>query len=347
MTEVVEYLKWVSDGFLPSMDEARLNKFIEWCEPRHVLARFDGECQITSHSVFGFKYEFSQSMATYEAAVLSYEIFEIARLFSAVSFPVILLKGGAYSALSMRVARGRRVSDLDILVPRKDLQETENILHENGWGWLAKNKNAYDQAYYRNLMHELPPLVHNKRHTIIDVHHALSPLTSPVQVPTDMLIKELQQVGTTGLFALSNVDIFLHSALHSFYASDFQTPVRSLIEFYDLANALSQNDWDRLIGRAKDIGLLWPLAIALDALERIYPSVTPNKVMAELNTQLGFRFSRSFMAFMVNISLKGASNPVSYITGKFWLIRSQFTAMSMRHLLRHYWQKHVKRMHLK
>ena len=37
---------------------------------------------------------------------------------------------------------------------------------------------AYDQRYYREWMHELPPLLHVRRQTALDVHHAIAPETA-------------------------------------------------------------------------------------------------------------------------------------------------------------------------
>ena len=45
-----------------------------------------------------------------------------------------------------------------------------------GWEWVKED--AYDDQYYRRWMHELPPLIHRERDRMIDVHHAILPLTA-------------------------------------------------------------------------------------------------------------------------------------------------------------------------
>ena len=48
-----------------------------------------------------------------------------------------------------------------------------------GWEWVKDD--PYDQAYYRDHMHELPPLIHATRDRMIDVHHTILPLTAEAE----------------------------------------------------------------------------------------------------------------------------------------------------------------------
>ena len=82
---------------------------------------------------------------------------------------VVLLKGTAYVAAGLSAGEGRHIGDLDILVAREDLPVIEALLLEKGrWEWVKED--AYDDAYYRDHMHELPPLIHKDRDRMIDVH---------------------------------------------------------------------------------------------------------------------------------------------------------------------------------
>jgi hypothetical protein len=64
-------------------------------------------------------------------------------------------------------------SDVDVLVPRDRLADVEAALMLAGWA--STNPSEYDQHYYRRWMHELPPLQHIRRQTVLDVHHAILP----------------------------------------------------------------------------------------------------------------------------------------------------------------------------
>ncbi len=98
------------------------------------------------------------------------------RALAPLGVPVILLKGTAYAAAGLDAGRGRSIGDLDILVPRDALADVERALLAAGWEWVKED--AYDDLYYRRWMHELPPLIHRERDRMIDVHHAILPLTA-------------------------------------------------------------------------------------------------------------------------------------------------------------------------
>ena len=55
-------------------------------------------------------------------------------------------------------------------------------------GWSTTHHDAYDQRYYRKWMHELPPLKHNTRGTVLDVHHAILPVTARLKPDSRKLL---------------------------------------------------------------------------------------------------------------------------------------------------------------
>ena len=75
-------------------------------------------------------------------------------------------------------ASGRVFADVDILIAQPLLGEAESLLTLQGW--MSDKLDAYDQRYYRQWMHELPPLQHMRRSSVIDVHHAILPETAAV-----------------------------------------------------------------------------------------------------------------------------------------------------------------------
>jgi hypothetical protein len=100
------------------------------------------------------------------------------RALIALDVPVILMKGTAYAATGLDAGVGRSIGDLDIMVPRETLGTVEAALLAAGWEWVKPD--PYDDAYYREHMHELPPLIHRERDRMIDVHHTILPLTARV-----------------------------------------------------------------------------------------------------------------------------------------------------------------------
>ncbi len=89
-----------------------------------------------------------------------------------------MLKGAAYLVADLPSSAGRLFSDVDILVPKPRLPEVES--HLTMHGWMTTHHSGYDQRYYRERMHELPPMEHVHRGTTIDVHHTILPETRGV-----------------------------------------------------------------------------------------------------------------------------------------------------------------------
>src|SRR5690606_31441543 len=144
----------------------------------------------------------------------------------------ILLKGPAYAAAGLSCAAGRQIGDLVILVPVHDIGRAENELLEAGWEWVKSD--PYDDAYYRDHMHELPPLIHKTRDRMIDVHHTILPRTH--RKTPDPLALVADAVPTTSGFAvLCPIDMACHCAAHMLADGDLQGGLRNLWDFHCLA----------------------------------------------------------------------------------------------------------------
>ena len=142
--------------------------------------------------------------------------------------PLVLLKGCAYAVCGDDAAAGRVFSDIDVLVRHQDLATVEADL--TSVGWKPSRVNDYDCAYYRNWMHEVPPMEHVRRHTVVDLHHAINPPVSRFYVQPDTLFKCLEEV-RPGLFVLSAMDRIIHCALHLLQEGE---PRKLLRDLYDL-----------------------------------------------------------------------------------------------------------------
>ncbi|MDX3910345.1 MAG: nucleotidyltransferase family protein [Sphingobium sp.] len=139
--------------------------------------------------------------------------------------PVVLLKGTAYAAAGLSAGRGRFIGDLDILVPRDALDDVEAALLAAGWEWVKPD--PYDDAYYRQWMHELPPLIHRERDRMIDVHHTILPLTAR-QTPDAAAMLADSVMLEDGLRVLSAEDRICHAAAHMLADGDLAGGLRNL-----------------------------------------------------------------------------------------------------------------------
>lgn len=190
-----------------------------------------------------------------------WELLGIADTLALLNIPVVLLKGAAYYAADRKAARGRLFTDVDILVPKSTLEAVEQKFIRSGW--VPTHLNAYDQRYYRKWMHELPPMQHARRGTLIDIHHTLLPPTSGVHCDATALIVSAQPLEDAELSAfkiLAPSDMLLHSATHLFYG-EFDRGLRELLDLDQLIREMGAEPdfWPSTINRAQQLDLLNPL----------------------------------------------------------------------------------------
>ncbi|WP_372656749.1 nucleotidyltransferase family protein [Hydrogenophaga sp.] len=214
---------------------------------------------------------------------LRHEVQEVARALAPTGLPVVLLKGAAYVVQDLPAAMGRMVSDLDILVPRDRLADVESALMMGGW--VSTNRDAYDQRYYRSWMHELPPLEHMKRGTVLDVHHAIMPLTARLQPDTGQLLQASLAVGgREDIRVLCPADMVLHSATHLFHESELELGLRGLVDLDALLRDFGRDAtfWDVLQARAVVHQLEWPMFLALRYCGMFLQTPTPPQFASAL-----------------------------------------------------------------
>lgn len=184
-----------------------------------------------------------------EAQQALWEADRAAQAFRGLDVKLVLLKGAAYVAADLRAGRGRFIGDLDILVPRDAMPAVERVLIAAGWEWVKED--PYDDAYYRQWMHELPPMIHVERDRMIDVHHTVLPLTARQTPDAAAMMADAVHI-TDGLYILSVEDRIVHSVAHMLADGDMQGGLRNLWDIYCL---LPDADPAALTARAMRHGL--------------------------------------------------------------------------------------------
>ncbi|MFA5493866.1 MAG: nucleotidyltransferase family protein [Porticoccaceae bacterium] len=227
----------------------------------------------------GWHFSGAFKLAARQQAQAIREIRELAALFDWLGVDWVLLKGAAYIALDLPVAQGRTFADIDILVPREQLSMVERHLHMRHW--LRTEIDDYDDRYYRQWMHEIPPLRHQQRGTVLDVHHNILPLTNR-DVPDigrfDVQVCPHRQLGTVR--ALSDVDLCIHAAVHLFSESEYHNGLRDLSDLDLLLRHFSAGDGDfvaRLRERAALHGLERYTDLALIACGDVLKTPLPSE----------------------------------------------------------------------
>jgi len=140
--------------------------------------------------------------------------------------PLVLLKGSAYYAAGNRAGQGRWFSDVDILAPQARLPDLEAALTKACW--VTTLQDPYDQRYYRQWMHEIPPMRNLLRQTTLDLHHNILPKTTKSCPDAGLLLANIVQVPGTDYWVLAPEDRVLHSAVHLFYGGEWDNGFRDL-----------------------------------------------------------------------------------------------------------------------
>ena len=222
------------------------------------------------------------AMARRQDIAIRWEVQCIREALDRAGVPLVLLKGAAYVMSSMPVARGRVFSDVDIIVPKPALPEVESALMIHGW--RSSHHSAYDQRYYRTWMHEIPPMQHVRRGTVIDVHHAILPGTARIKADSDaMVAAAVPAPGQDRVFTFAPADMVLHSATHLFHEGEFDNGLRDLADLDGLLRHFGREPsfWTSLVPRARALGLARPLYYALRYAGSLLDTPVPAAVIAE------------------------------------------------------------------
>lgn len=214
--------------------------------------------------------------------MLGWEVTCIAKALRGLGAPVVLLKGAAYQQGGLRVAQGRFASDVDILVPREALGQVEAMIQAGGWQPIKLD--PYDQRYYRQYMHELPPMAHVHRRTVIDIHHNIVPVTSRLAVDADSLLAGIEPIGDSGFHRLAPADMLLQAAIHLFHDGEITGRLRELSDLDLLLRELGPGPrlWPALLARAAEPGLGRPLFYAVRYCRAVFGTPVPGNAAEEM-----------------------------------------------------------------
>jgi len=254
------------------------------------------------------------------------------RALAPLGIPVVLLKGTAFHAAGLEASVGRSVGDLDILVPKEALEAVEAALLAAGWERL-KERDGYDDQYYRRWMHELPPLIHRTRDRMIDVHHTILPATARPKPDAAALIAD-SIVLEGGLRMLAPADMIVHAAAHLLADGDLAGGLRNLWDIDRLAREFDADPTFRpaLAGRAALHQLAGPVQRALRLAHRLFG--TPLRD----DERPFFPFiDRLFAARL--IARNGWGQPVRPALRFAFYVRSHWLRMPPLMLARHLWVK--------
>lgn len=290
----------------------------------------------------------AQLLANGHKRAVRWEVNRICQALKLKGIPVVLLKGSAYLMSDLPISAGRTFADIDLLVERQALGDAERALLLGGW--VGSHHDSYDQRYYREWMHELPPLKHIKRRSVLDVHHTILPLTASLKPDSSKLFANIVSLpDNPDIFTLSPIDMVLHSATHLFHEGEFEHAFRGLTDLDGLLRHFSDESeafWRQLVQRAAELDLKVPLFYALRYTQTILDTPVPEGVIG----RLGDDVPKGLKAMLMDFLFLRALQPYHYSCDIFasslarWLlfVRSHYLRMPFKLLIPHLIRKALK-----
>lgn len=220
------------------------------------------------------------SAAARQRRAVAWEARMLDRALASEGIPGVLLKGAAYVMADLPPAHGRLFADIDILVPKAALDRVESTLRLHGWH--GGHHSAYDQRYYRRWMHELPPLIHIRRQSHLDVHHNLLPETARIKTSPERVIAAARALPDFAVLRVPSLeDQILHSSTHLFHEGEWGHGLRDLVDIDALLrHGMDREErWRGLWHRAEELGLTAPLALALRYAHGLLETPVPGRLL--------------------------------------------------------------------
>ena len=273
---------------------------------------------------------------------LRWEIDRLTRAFQGRGFGWVLLKGAAYVAARLPSGRGRRVADVDVLVPHEHLAAAEAALREHGWHFAELD--AYDTRFYREWMHELPPMIHGDRGSVVDLHHSILPQTSRLHPPTVRLFERARAVDER-IRVLSPAHMVLHAAAHLFHDGEIAGSIRDIVDLDTLFRCFDREPgfWDDFVAEARALELSRPAYYAVRYARRLLDTPVPADVVTAVTAAEPAVPVRTLMDALVGRTLAGQTGRSSSLAALALYVRSHWLRMPPLLLARHLLRKSMRR----
>jgi Uncharacterised nucleotidyltransferase len=275
---------------------------------------------------------------------LTWMLDRIAFMLRDADYPLVLLKGAAYIGQDLPISRGRLPSDADILVSRSDVADAQRRLQQAGW--VEPDLDAHDRRYYHEWSHEVPPMQHSEHALELDLHHNILPPTGHVSIDAALLFQRIQPSKWSRWYVLHPVDQVLHSAAHLFFDSELRDRLRDLVDLDGMLRTfgVEQSFWQELPRRARQLGLIEPLVLAVYFCRTWLHTPVPATVVTEIDSMgdAGLRapwLRPALAATLVPIEPDQRQSTLQLLAAQMLLARHHYRRLPLRLLIPHLWHK--------
>lgn len=186
----------------------------------------------------------------------------------------VVLKGAALAYNTYPQPTYRTLSDVDLLLPRCDLQRASQILQDNGF--LVADDESQNLAREH---HHLPAHYLTGSGITVELHDHLVANPNPYEIRVDELFDRAipAPVGGVQTRVLAPVDALHHACVHLGYSHQYQfLSMRNLVDILALTTlGRAPLDWDffsNTVRRSRTAGTVyWPLRMAREWLAAPIP----------------------------------------------------------------------------
>jgi hypothetical protein len=278
----------------------------------------------------------ARQLAARQRLSVLWEVHNLQSALERLGVPVVLLKGSAYVIGQHPPAVGRLFGDIDVLVPREALGEVESALMLDGW--VSAKTSAYDQRYYRQWMHELPPMVNLRRGAVVDIHHTILPPTSRHSPdPARIIERALPAPGLPGIRVPSPEDLVIHSITHLVHEGELHNGLRDLVDIDTMLRGFpaQQGFWQRFTEAVDQHGLALPVAFGLALAQRFLATPVPALVWEQMAAEGPSRWLPAVYGRALQAPARGHANMGDTLASTLVYIRAHWLRMPPGLLMRH------------
>jgi hypothetical protein len=216
-------------------------------------------------------------VAAAHTAMVEQQLAQVLQVLRLAEIPVMVVKGAALAAVYPEPAL-RTYKDLDLLVPRVDLERAEDALRGLGYRCLKPKEWALAQHYH------LPPMKGRGFQLEVEVHWRLDEPQGAAGLPVDDLWRRAQPWSVAGQQALrlDAVDATLYLCKHALVQHRGRQGLRPLCDLAQITDCWQPARWQALGQRAAEYGL-GPVVYLMFVLEeQLFGTTAPSAVMEGL-----------------------------------------------------------------
>lgn len=183
---------------------------------------------------------------------LMQQLLHIVKLFEDHNIPILSLKGPILGLTAYRHVTLRMSSDLDILVPEKELSKAKEVLCLHGYQESEKLSPMEEKAIrYGNCECSF---YHQDTHIGIDLHWGIAPRYFAVDFDVDRIFADCKQlsIGTQKVATLSSEDLLLFLCIHG--SKHLWIRLKWVCDVAFLLHTHKEMNWELVVAKAKELG---------------------------------------------------------------------------------------------